>query len=154
MSTLNWKGKLINALSQYRAYYDKGVSVLAIIRNMELTDLGILMAASKYLFGDHISTTTILILGACYWVVNVCINLSVGWFWERNNGWEIEAKIFGKRAAPGRTVLVCPEGKPYDARNITFRTSTYDGPGGIGFCVACACKPCICEKGVNHGEQS
>ena len=115
---LNWKGKLINALSQYRAYYDKGISVLAIIRNMELTDLGILMAASKYLFGDHISTTTILILGACYWVVNVCVNLAVGFFWERNNGWELEAKILGKRVTPTRTVLVSPEGKAYDAREV------------------------------------
>ena len=113
---LNWKGNLINALSQYRAYYDKGIAVLAILRNMELTDLGIMMAAGKYLFGDHISTQTIVLIGIGYWILNVCVNLSVGWFWERNNGWEIEAKVFSKRVAPGRTILVCPDGKPYDAR--------------------------------------
>ena len=113
---LNWKGKVINALSQYRAYYDKGIAVLAIIRNMELTDIGILMGVAKYMFGDQISTATIVKIGLAYWVVNLFVNLSVGWFWEKNDGWELEAKIFGKRAAPGRTVLVCPEGKPYDAR--------------------------------------
>ncbi|HEC62440.1 MAG TPA: hypothetical protein ENI27_09365 [bacterium] len=122
---VNWKGKLINGLSQYRAYYDKGIAVLAIIRNMELTDLAIMTAAAKYLFGDHISTLAIIFLAGCYWVVNVCVNLAVGWFWERNNGWEIEAKVFGKRVAPGRTVLVCPEGKPYDARDIGLKPVYY-----------------------------
>lgn len=116
--SLNWRGKLINALSRYRAYYDKGIAVLAILRNMELTDLGIMMAAAKYLFGDHISTLTIVILGGCYWVFNVCVNLCVGWFWEKNDGWKIEAEVFGKRVAPGRTVLVSPDGLPYDAREI------------------------------------
>lgn len=115
---LNWKGNLINALSQYRAYYDKGIAVLAIIRNMQLTDLGILMAVCKYLFGDHISTLTIIIIGACYWIFNVFVNLSVGWFWEKNNGWEIEAQVFGQRASPGRTILVSPKGIPYDAREL------------------------------------
>jgi len=115
---LNWRGKLINAISQYRMYYDKGISVLAIIRNMEITDLGILMAVCKYLFGDHISTSTIIIIGACYWVINVCVNLSVGFFFEKNNGWEIEAEVFGKRVSPGRTILVNPDGTPYGAEEI------------------------------------
>lgn len=128
---LNWRGNLINALSQYRAYYDKGIAVLAIIRNMELTDLGILMAAAKYLFGDHISTSTILILGVCYWVVNVCVNLAVGFFWEKNNGWEIEAQVFGQRISPTRTVLVSPEGKAYDARqDQRTEEEPYDARGG------------------------
>lgn len=118
MTKLNWRGRLINALSQYRAYYDKGIAVLAIIRNMEITDIGILMAVAKYLFGDHISTVTIIIIGGCYWVINVAVNLSVGWFWEKNNGWEIEAQVFGKRVAPGRTVLVDPEGKPYGPKEM------------------------------------
>ena len=118
MTGLNWKGKFINLLSRYRAYYDKGISVLAIIRNMELSDLGILMAATKYLFGEHISTSTIVILGIGYWIFNVCVNLSVGWFWEKNNGWKIEAEVFGQRCQPGRTVLVSPQGDPYDARRV------------------------------------
>lgn len=116
--SLNWRGRLINVMSQYRTYYDKGIAVLAILRNMELTDLGIMMAAAKYLFGDHISTLTILIIGGCYWILNVCVNLSVGWFWEKNNGWEIEAEVFGKRVSVGRTVLVDLKGKPYDAREM------------------------------------
>lgn len=115
---LNRKGRLINAMSRYRTWYDKGIAVLAILRNMELSDLGILMAAAKYLFGDHISTSTILILGGCYWIFNVLVNLCVGWFWEKNNGWEIEAQVFGKRVSPGRTILVSPDGRPYDAREI------------------------------------
>ncbi len=113
---LNRKGRLIQALSRYRTWYDKGISVLAILRNMELSDLGILMAAAKYLFGDHLSTSTIVILGCCYWVFNVCVNVSVGWFWERNDGWRIEAEVFGKRTHTSRTILVSPEGFPYDAR--------------------------------------
>ena len=118
MTGLNWKGKLINGLSRYRTWYDKGISVLAIIRNMELSDLGILMAVAKYMFGDHISTKTILILGGCYWVFNVCVNVLVGRFWENNDGWKIEAEVFGKRLQVGRTVLVSPEGNPYDAREV------------------------------------
>lgn len=125
MKSLNWRGKLINGLSRYRAYYDKGIAVLAILRNMQITDLGILMAVAKYLFGDHISTWTIIIIGCCYWVFNVCVNLSVGWFWERNNGWEIEAKVFGKRAAPSRSVLVNPDGTPYGAKDIGAHVYLY-----------------------------
>lgn len=117
-SKLNRKGKLIQALSRYRTWYDKGISVLAILRNMELSDLGILMAAAKYLFGDHISTQTIVILGCCYWIFNVCVNCAVGWFWERNDGWRIEAEVFGKRTHTSRTILVSPEGLPYDARAV------------------------------------
>ena len=113
---LNWKGRLINTLSTYRTWYDKGVAVLAVIRNMELSDLGILMAVAKYLFGDHLSTGTIIVIGACYWVLNVLVNLCVGWFWERNDGWRIEAQVFSQRVQPSRTVLVSPDGKPYDAR--------------------------------------
>ena len=116
---LNWRGRIINGLSRYRAYYDKGIAVLAILRNMQITDLGILMATAKYLFGDHISTGTIILIGACYWVFNVIVNLSVGWFWERNDGWRIEAQVLGQRCQPGRTVLVSPEGEAYDARRIT-----------------------------------
>lgn len=85
---------------------------------MQITDLGILMAVAKYLFGDHLSTGLILMIGAGYWILNVVVNASVGWFWERNNGWEIEAQVFGKRCQPGRTILVSPEGKPYDAREL------------------------------------
>lgn len=116
---LNRKGKLIQALSRYRTWYDKGISVLAILRNMELSDLGILMAAAKYLFGDHLSTSTIVLAGVCYWIFNVFVNVSVGWFWERNDGWRIEAEVFGKRTNTTRTVLVSPEGLPYDAREIS-----------------------------------
>ena len=68
---LNYKGKIIYVLSKYRTWYDKGIAVLAVLRNMELSDLGILMAVTKYLFGNHISTSTIIIVGACYWIFNV-----------------------------------------------------------------------------------
>jgi|TARA_R100001530_G_scaffold135851_1_gene114184 hypothetical protein len=115
---LNWKGETIKALSRYRTFYDKGIAVLAILRNMELSDLGIMMAASKYLFGDHIETSTIVILGVAYWVFNVCVNLTVGYFWEKNDGWRIEAQVFGKRCQPGRTVLVSPEGEPYGPKEM------------------------------------
>lgn len=118
MTKLNAKGRLIQALSKYRTWYDKGISVLAILRNMELSDLGILMAAAKYLFGDHLSTSTIVICGACYWVFNVCVNVAVGWFWEKNDGWRIEAAVFGQRTQCTRTVLVDPDGNPYDAREV------------------------------------
>lgn len=118
MTGLNWRGKIINGISHYRAYYDKGIMVLSVLRNMQITDLGILMGVCKYLFGDHISTSTIIIIGAVYWVFNVIVNLSVGWFWEKNNGWEIEAQVFGKRTQPSRTVLVDPDGKSYGPRDI------------------------------------
>lgn len=115
---LNWKGTLINAFSRYQTWYNKGISVLAVVRNMELSDLGILMAVAKYLFGDHISTSTILILGVCYWIFNALVNICVGRFWENNNGWQIEAQVFGKRISPGRMILVDPDGNPYDAREV------------------------------------
>jgi len=115
---LSRRGMIIHLLSRYRAYYDKGIAVLAVIRNMELSDLGILMAAAKYLFGDHLSTGTIIFLGCCYWFFNVIVNLSVGWFWERNDGWRIEAQVFGQRCQPTRTVLVDPDGRAYGARDI------------------------------------
>lgn len=118
MNNLNWRGRLINGLSQYRAYYDKGISVLAVIRNMEITDLGILMAVAKYLFGDHIPTVWIIAFGVGYWIFNITVNLAVGWFWEANNGWKIEAQVFGKRASPGRTVLVDTDGQPYGSKQI------------------------------------
>ena len=126
---LTWKGHVIRGLSRYRTYYDKGIAVLAILRNMELTDLGIMMAAAKYLFGDHVSTGTILLIGCAYWIFNVCVNLSVGWFWERNDGWKIEAEVFGKRAQPGRTILVDPEGEPYDARKMRDWGDSYGKQG-------------------------
>ncbi len=90
---------------------------MSVIRNMEITDLGIFMAVAKYLFGDHISTQTILVVGLSYWILNTLWNTCVGWFWEKNDGWRIEAEVFGKRTQPGRTILVCPDGEPYDARN-------------------------------------
>jgi hypothetical protein len=74
------------------------------------------MAVMKYLFGDHISTLTILLIGVCYWVFNALVNTVVGMFWEKNNGWQIEAEVFGKRNSVSRTVLVSPGGSPYDAR--------------------------------------
>ena len=114
---LNTKGQLIRVISTYRTWYDKGIQVLSVIRNMEVTDLGILMAVMKYLFGDHISTTAILLIGACYWIFNAVVNTVVGMFWERNNGWQIEAEVFGKRNSVSRTVLVSPDGNPYDARD-------------------------------------
>lgn len=113
---LNWRGRLINGLSTYRTWYDKGISVLAVIRNMQITDLGILMGVAKYLFGDQLSTKLILLIGAGYWIMNVIVNTAVGWFWERNNGWEIEAQVFAHRTQPSRTILVNPDGKAYDAR--------------------------------------
>ena len=126
---LNWKGKLINAFSRYQTWYNKGITVLAVVRNMELSDLGILMAAGKYLFGDHISTMSIVIIGGCYWIFNAIVNITVGRFWERNNGWQIEAEVFGSRIAPGRTVLVSPDGKPYDARELNHgKQSRYNKP--------------------------
>ena len=115
----NWRGNLIAAISTYRAWYDKGIQVLSVVRNMEVTDLGILMAVMKYLFGDHISTLTILLIGVGYWVFNAAVNTVVGMFWERNDGWRIEAEVFGKRNSVTRTVLVSPDGEPYDARGGT-----------------------------------
>jgi len=110
---LTWKGCVIFQLSRYRTWYDKGIAVLAVLRNMQLTDIGILMAVAKYLVGDHIATSTIVWLGVCYWVFNICVNVFVGRFWEKHDGWRIEAEVFGSRTQPGRTVLVGPDGISY-----------------------------------------
>jgi len=85
---------------------------------MEIKDIGILMAVVKYMFGDVLSNSTIILLGCCYWVFNALVNTIVGMFWEKNDGWRIEAEVFGKRNAVGRTVLVSPEGDSYDAREV------------------------------------
>jgi hypothetical protein len=124
----NWKGNLIKAISTYRTWYDKGIQVLAVVRNMEFKDIAILMAAVKFFFGDVLADSTIIILGGCYWVFNAIVNTVVGMFWEKNDGWKIEAEVFGKRNAVGRTVLVSPEGDSYDARqvHIPIDTSTKD----------------------------
>jgi hypothetical protein len=118
---LNKKGKLIKVISTYRTWYKKGIEVMSVIRNMEMSDLAILMAATKYLFGEYIPTFVIVLLGVGYWVFNAILNCSVGWFWEKNDGWRIEAEVFGKRNAVSRTVLVSPEGDSYDARETLVK---------------------------------
>lgn len=113
------RSALIHSFSKLNIWYGKGIQVLAFIRNVEITDIGILMAIAKYFFGDSISNSTIVIVGAGYWVLNTIVNLCVGWFWEHHSGWEIEARVRAKRVDAQRTVLVDPEsGIPYGLKEI------------------------------------
>ena len=83
------------------------------------------MAVAKYLFGDHISTLTIIILGVCYWIFNGVVNTLVGRFWELNDGWRIEAEVFGERSQPGRSVLVDTDGTAYGCEKQALLTAIY-----------------------------
>jgi hypothetical protein len=110
---------LIASFSKLNVWYGKGIQVLAFIRNVEITDIGILMAIGKYFFGDSISNTTIIMIGAGYWVLNTIVNLSVGWFWEHHEGWQIEAQVRGKRVDATRAILVDPDsGKAYGIEEL------------------------------------
>lgn len=113
------RSSAIKGFSKLNVWYGKGIQVLAFIRNVEITDIGILMAIAKYFFGDSLSNGTIIMIGGGYWVLNTVINLSVGWFWEHHKGWEIEARVRAKRVDAQRTVLVDPDtGEPYGLNRL------------------------------------
>jgi len=110
---------LIGGFAKLNCWYAKGIAVLSFVRNMEITDIGILMGVAKYLFGDALSSWQIVGIGAGYWTLNTLVNLCVGWFWEHHSGWEIEARVVSKRITPQRTILVDPEtGQAYGLKEM------------------------------------
>jgi len=110
--------KGIRIFSKWKVWYDKGIAVLSVIRNVQIMDLGVIMGVSKYLFGDQLSNWQIVSLGILYWILNTIINTLVGWFWEHHQGWQIESEIRAQRVDASRTVLVGLDGKPYGAEDI------------------------------------
>ena len=108
----------IRSFAKWKVWYDKGIGVLSVIRNVQLMDLGIIMALAKYMFGDQLSNAQIIAIGASYWVLNTVVNTTVGWFWEHHQGWKIEAEVRAQRVDATRTVLVSPSGDAYSLHDL------------------------------------
>ncbi len=114
----------IEKFELWKAFYDKGVGVLASLRVVALTDVAILMGVFKYIFGPDVSLWWVVGIGVVYYPIRTAFYLFIGKFWEDNNGFKIQAEVQGKRAQPGRVMLVDTEGNEYDLRNLTIKEVT------------------------------
>ena len=90
----------------WKLWYDKGVAIFASMRMVEITDIAILMAAFKFLFGDGISMWWVVLVGVVYYPTRTLIYFFLGLLWEHENGWAIHTDVNRNRVEPGRVIIV------------------------------------------------
>jgi len=94
--------KVIYKFHLAQTWYQKGLSIYTSVMMVQMSDVAILAAAAKYVAGDSVPIWFLVVCAIGFYLGRTGLLLAIGWWWERNNGWEIATKINSTRVEPGR----------------------------------------------------
>jgi hypothetical protein len=105
------KGKLIKRwvivqFVKHRYWFNQGNNAFASVSAIPIEKVAVIMAAGKYLLGDHVDTWIVYVVFGLYCVWRFLSRWAVGWFWHRNNGYDIETEWNKGKIPPSRSEII------------------------------------------------
>jgi hypothetical protein len=97
---------MLTRFVKHRYWLNQGNNVVASLPWPPLEKIAIVAAVAKYLLSGNVPDVWILVSFVIYCVWRVGIRWFIGWFWHRNNGYDIETEWNKGKIAPGRMEII------------------------------------------------
>ena len=98
--------KLIEVFVKHRYWYGQGDQVMASTSVISVEKITIGIAAVKYIAGDSVGMAWVGIFIGVYFIWRVLSRWLIGYFWEKNGGYNVEAEWNKERVAPQRFYML------------------------------------------------
>jgi len=106
MKTKLAKRWLLKTFVKHRYWLNQGNNAFASVSAIPIEKVAVVMAAGKYLLGDHVDNWVLYGVFGLYCVWRFVSRWAVGWFWHRNNGYDIETEWNKGKIPPSRTEII------------------------------------------------
>lgn len=100
------RNNLIKIFVKHRYWYAQGNNVLASTAVISVEKIIIGIAAIKYITSEEVPVWIIVIVLMVYFTWRILSRWSIGYFWEDNEGYDIEAEWNKVRVPPNRFYMV------------------------------------------------
>lgn len=102
--------RLIAVFVRHRYFYNQGNNVLATTSIIAIEKVAIIMAAAKYVLGDHVDTTLVYIAAGVYFTWRIVVRWLIGFYWHRSDGYDVETEWNRGKVPPSRVEMInCEE---------------------------------------------
>lgn len=91
---------------KHRYWFNQGNSAFASVSAIPLEKVALVMAAGKYLLGESVDNWILYVAFGVYCVWRFASRWAVGWYWHRNNGYDIETEWNRGKIPPGRVEII------------------------------------------------
>jgi hypothetical protein len=122
------KRQVLTVFIRHRYWFQQGNNVFASLPWPPIEKAAIVAATVKYLFGSNIPDIWIGSAFIVYCVWRFMSRWMIGWFWHRNNGYDLETVWNRGKVPPSRVEIINPEAVAHavrmELRNDEIRLNT------------------------------